>query len=24
VRSTPGAVGYVTSAPLGVTVIQKY
>jgi hypothetical protein len=24
VRSTPGAVGYVTSAPSGVTVIQKY
>lgn len=24
VRSTPGAVGYVTSPPSGVTVIQKY
>ena len=24
VRSTPGAVGYVTSAPTGVTVIRKY
>ena len=24
VRSTPGAVGYVTSPPAGVTIIQKY
>jgi hypothetical protein len=24
VKSTPGALGYVTSAPVGVTVIQKY
>jgi len=24
VRSTPGAVGYVTSAPTGVNVIRKY